>query len=396
MTDNFLREGFADRAMFFCFCGTLFFVPVATSPAVIMSVFALVFWVFSGKVILERHKWLGQKWLVPVALFVCLNFIGLLYTNNIVTGLYFVEKTHYWLLACAAATLYMNAGRADKLMKYYVAGVTFTSTLFVLQNLGIAPMRPPYSVGLHNKWAHISFSLLDTFGILVLSYYFYIAESRKGKYITGGLILINFIALAILSSDSGHLAFILLSPILAYNIVGRKNLKVVALVSFLFVAALFLSPVTQSRFQQIFDQTDTYIEGEVYTQVGMRYYMWSGAAKLYMENPVIGLGTGGYQDAMEKFRPSAKVPNPIQPHNSFLYMAVSFGIPGIIVILWLFYAILKKGWDKRFTLLGFCTIAYALVLIIGSLTDTQILQVHTGTLFAIFMGLPLGFEQEAR
>jgi len=48
---------------------------------------------------------------------------------------------------------------------------------------------------------------------------------------------------------------------------------------------------------------------------------------------------------------------------------------------------MKAGWEYRKSLVGFSILSFGMVLLIGSLTDTQIIEVHKGIMFAIFMGL---------
>lgn len=127
--------------------------------------------------------------------------------------------------------------------------------------------------------------------------------------------------------------------------------------------------------------------------------MWDGAVKIFLENPVIGVGTGGYQLAMKKY----EIPNLAlihrdfsDPHNSYLYMAANFGILGIISLFWLFSVLLKNGWRNRHNITGFAILSYTLVLMIGSLTGTQILSLATAFLFAVFTGLQKHLESEIR
>lgn len=383
----------AERLIFLGFCGLFFFIPISTSAGVIVGGLTLALWFISGKFIKDSSRYLKQKWIIPVGVLILLPWVGLLWTEDVSTGLGFAEKSYYWLYAFAVIGISITAYRMNALMKAYVAGVSFTSGLFLLQLAGVVPMRPPYSVGLLNRWAHISFSLLCTFGILVLSFYFKKAEKKKDKILCLLLMLLNFLALSMLSTDSGHLAFILLSPVIAYNLLNRRHLIKIIGLSVLISGALFLSPVTQGRLDDAISGTMEYGKSEHLTPVGGRYYMWTGAIKIYLENPVFGIGTGGYQSEMRRYREQKILPDknasedPIQPHNSFLYMAVSFGIPGVVALVWLFVVLLKSGWRNRESLSGFSLLAFTLVLIIGSLTDTQILQVHTGVLFSVFTGL---------
>ena len=163
-------------------------------------------------------------------------------------------------------------------------------------------MRPPYSIGLLNRWAHISFSLMNALCLVSLSYLFRIAVTGRQRTLAIALFLVNFLALALLLSASGHLAYILVTPIISYNLIGKRNLAAIAILSALLVGLLFLSPVTQSRLDQTLNETNSYVEEQSLSPVGLRYYMWGGAVKLYARHPVIGLGTGGYRKAMNEFK----------------------------------------------------------------------------------------------
>jgi O-antigen ligase len=128
-----------------------------------------------------------------------------------------------------------------------------------------------------------------------------------------------------------------------------------------------------------------YSEGEIETSVGARLYMWDGAYRIFIEDPIIGVGTGGYMIEMAKHSEFPVAPD--HPHNSFLYLASCFGLVGLSVFLWVLIVLMTKGWRARDSVPGFAVLAFSLVLIIGSLTDTQILSLATGTMFALFTGM---------
>jgi O-antigen ligase len=132
-----------------------------------------------------------------------------------------------------------------------------------------------------------------------------------------------------------------------------------------------------------------YFNGDPVSSIGLRLHMWDGAIRIFMDNPLIGVGTGGYQLEMTKHG-NSMLPasfNFSQPHNSFLYMAVSFGILGFAVLCWMFYAFLKVGWRHRDNLLGFSILSYGIIMVTASITDSQIIEVHSAILFALFAGL---------
>jgi O-antigen ligase len=115
--------------------------------------------------------------------------------------------------------------------------------------------------------------------------------------------------------------------------------------------------------------------------------------RIFLDNPILGVGTGGYQKAMEQFKDDPALPDVIQPHNSYLYMASSFGLVGLASLMWLFVMLLKKGWRNRDSTLGFSVLAFTLILVIGSLTSTTIIAYQTGTLMSVIAGIKIGNDE---
>ncbi|MDP2278253.1 MAG: O-antigen ligase family protein [Nitrospirota bacterium] len=383
----------ADRLLFLFLCCLFFFIPFATSPAVISGAIALAIWIFSGMAFRDRDKWLKQKWTLPVLVFMLLPWAGLLWTNDIAGGLDFAKKSYYWLYAFAIASLAFSRHSITVLLNAFIVGLTLFSIIALLQISNLIPLvkgLPTIST------KSITTSLLLVFGVLILSFYFIEANGIKRKAIIVSVMILFFLTLSVGTGRAGYLAYILLSPVVMYNIFGKKIIKVIA-VTAITIAVLFLSPSVQERTDLVFSDISNYQQMDPNTSVGLRLHMWTGAVKIFLENPIIGVGTGGYQSAMKKY----ETPNlaPIHrdfsdPHNSYLYMAANFGILGIISLFWLFLSLLKNGWRNRHNITGFAILSYTLVLMIGSLTGTQILSLATAFLFAVFTGLQKHLESE--
>lgn len=385
-----LHNDTVDKLLFYSFCGLFFFIPVATSPAIILGVATLSLYVLSGKAIRDRREWTGRRWLAPVLLLCVLSWLGLLYTPDFEQGMVYAKKTYYWLYAIAVAGFAFSSEKKEAFIKAYLAGLTFTSVLFIFQLWGIFPMDNEFTIGLFSKWGHITLSLLMTMGILILSFYYGRSASPKARALYIAMMGLQFVALAFMLSDSGHLAFILFSPVIMYNILGRKGLGKALAASAVVVGVLFLSPVMQNRLAQVFEETEAYTEAEVWDQVGGvggRYYMWTGALKIYGRHPFLGVGTGGYTEEMDRMKPAESVPEIAHPHNDFLHMGVSHGTLGVVALAWLYIILFRDGWRNRNTVGGFSTLSFVMVLFVGSLIATQTMSTHTGMLLALFLGL---------
>lgn len=207
----------SQRLLFYGVCAIFFFIPVSVSPASIAEGLVLAVWVISGRFVSDI-AFIRQKWGPPVLIMMALPWVGLLYSCDVATGLRFAEKTHYWLFSFVVAGVLSSGFDADYFLKSFIAGVSFTSLVFMGQLAGIIYRPNKYWAGLFGNWSHIELSLLTTFSIVLLSFWFAKVEKTKSKLLCLGLMLLQFAALAFLLTDSGHLAFILLSPVIAYNL----------------------------------------------------------------------------------------------------------------------------------------------------------------------------------
>ena len=379
----------AGKLLFLGVCALFFFIPVSIVPLSITEGLTVLLWLVSGKFIKTVRFLKNWKLVLPLVAMVILPWAGLLYTSSVSAGWKFVERTDYWLFAFIAAYVISSGYKTEYFLKSYIAGVSLTSVMFLLQLAGIVPRHDQYSAGFFGTWAHIKLSLLITFSIVLLSFYFSRASREKDRLLCAALMLVQFAALVLMLSDSGQLAFILLTPVIAYNLPRKKSLKKALAGSVLIIAVMFLSPVMQSRLKEAVHETDVYGKGQIVTPLGIRYYMWEGAVRIFREHPVIGAGTGGYEDLMNKSRPSPDIPDVVHPHNTLLFMASSYGVIGVLVLIWLWAVPLKAGWQGRHSLAGFAILVYMAVLTVGSITDTQIMSHQTGVLFAMLYGVAI-------
>ena len=175
----------------------------------------------------------------------------------------------------------------------------------------------------------------------------------------------------------------------------RKRLKWALAAGILIICAMFLSPVAQSRLKEVISDTQAYRNGHILTPLGFHYYLWDGAVRIFAGRPLIGAGSGGYARLMNKISKPG-MPHVSQPQDTLLYMASSYGIVGVILLIFLWTLPLGAGWKRRDSLQGFAVLVFMAVLSVGSFTDTQIMSHQSGMLFAIFCGFALAWRKDGR
>jgi O-antigen ligase len=363
-----------------------FFIPFATSPVVIAGGIFLGVWVLSGRIYTHRDLWISRKWVLPVFLFMVLPIVGLLWTSDMDMGIKFAVKSHYWLLAFAAASIPLDLRQVKMLLCWLMGGLLLVSVASLLTYALGASFIPQTLTVFNSKY--ITISILLVFGMMLSSYNYAHCESNREKAVSVLLTIIFFITLSVSKGRIGYIAFAAMAPFIVFNFTRKKI--VVALMCVGLIAALLCSHTVQQRIDDLVVDLQRYEQGEVdlKSSAGQRLHMWEGGVKIFLDNPIIGVGPGGYTQAMKQY--NYKLLEQIgfsDPHNGYLHVAVSLGLVGLLSLFWLLAAYFRKGWACRKTLLGYAVLAFGAVLAIGSLTGNQFVSLATANLFAVMMGL---------
>jgi len=188
---------------------------------------------------------------------------------------------------------------------------------------------------------------------------------------------------------SGYLVFAGLVALFFFQSLNWKGLVMAVMgIALLFGSAYLFSPTFKVRIDQTISDIKSYNESDE-TTVCLRITFVKNALKLIKKHPILGTGTGSYAkeySAIKPTPPDLKIINPPDPHNSYTYIGVQYGIVGIIILL-LFFAV--PLWYSRFLPEKEKYIARGIVitLMIGSLTNTSISDMVTRYLYIYFITL---------
>lgn len=391
-------RGIKSDDLLFYFLGAAFFsLPLGTSPPTIFGALAALVWVLSGKAFRQVSTCFGRSWSWPILALIAIPWVGLIYSPDLKgLGMVFAGKTHYWLYCMAVAAISFGMHRPGGLIKAFLAGLALNTFAALLQFAGL--LEPVNGVQYHGFG--LGYSTVSTYlvvGILMASYYFRAAKDKKQRLFPGILMAFYFFHLIILQGRVGFLTFFVLCPLIVRNLLHRPGIFKVSAIWLLLLGSMFISPVVRDRVSLSMEELEHHLNadpgsawGREYSEKQDRFYMWHGAIQIFLENPVLGIGTGGYQIAMKQ-RGKPEWPVHAHPHNSFLYMAVSFGLVGVSLLLWFFWEITKNSWKERHSQAGFFVLSTALVIFVSGFVDTQIADSGTAFLLALAAGLQNGF-----
>jgi O-antigen ligase len=393
----------AEQLIYYLSCGALFALPLGTSSFTIFGICILCVWVFSGQWIKKRRLYFREPWFWPVLAIMALIWIGLIYSPDPEgLGIKFAKKTHYWLYAFAVGGILFTKYPAQNLIKALLMGLFLNALAGFLQMAHIVPTFDTWGMTKYTGFSggYNTLSLLLTLGIMVASFNIRAVESRKAKLTYIILMLTHFCHLIILEGRGGYLTFALLSPIVIYNLFGRLYRGAIFLIYPLIIGIMLSSPIIRNRVSLSVQELKHHLSadpesawGKAYTVHQDRFYMWRGAIELFVENPLFGVGTGGYGTALKE-RGKEEWPKIAHPHNNLLYVAVSFGIVGLIVFGWFFWVLLKGGWMHRKSPKGFFVFCSGLVILAGGIVDTPLLNADSSFLLAVVTGLLSALPKE--
>jgi O-antigen ligase len=282
----------------------------------------------------------------------------------------------------------------QSVMVCFISGTTLMAIILCLYFIGIIPESAYLQRFTYHSY--ISYSLFVVVSILMLAFFYKASTTTVTKLVSAVLMLFLAITITQLKGRSAYLALVVLSPWLFVTMFGRHRLIPVLVAVPVTLALLLSSPRVRERLDLIPKEVKLYQSGgsasytatdgsQLESSIGLRLMVWSDALKIFRHYPLFGAGTGAYQHEANKINPENKLPH---PHNSYLFILVNYGLSGIGLYGRLLAVTLKRSWRARDQLSGHGILAFLLVILIGSLTDTQVLSTATGIALGFVAGIP--------
>jgi O-antigen ligase len=333
-----------------------------------------------------------QPLTLAFSLFFLVALIGVLFTDAYSDGFHVANKFFslpaiYLMASVLIQSLYSEEKRdqkAEYILLSFLAGLMVLNGIGIMTFLGIVDKKqyvtPLAPLHLHHIW----FSNINAIGLYTAVSF--LLFSRYGKSHRGKLFLVCSIVLGIFSillsvSRTAWFGTALTSAIMALLVTKNKKIIFVALVSAALVGIIIylFIPLVHDRIHLIVQDISSFSAGKTETSLGMRFLMWKAAIMMFLSNPLVGVGTGGYVPTMMSYVASGQFPEFLlqfnQPHNMYLFALATNGLLGLASLLYLFYRILiltlpvlRAG--EGGGLFAFLAAATAVHYLIAGLTDS--------------------------
>ncbi len=404
LEERFMKKTSAKHYKFIFALLLLFGLSLPLSKSLNSILMGLVYISFLAKAFLDRDFRKGladsinQPLTIPIISYVLVSALGLFISEDLVEGVRRVKTISNLLFIYIMVSTFMDLDqsacsrfkRGEQLLLAMLSGLFVLDMIGFLTYFGIiggnAYRLPLTSLHLHHIW----FANLNAVGLYAAASLLLFSSYRRVpliKAFIASFIVMASISILFSTSRTAWLGLAVVVPLFAFFLFKKKKHFLISML-FLVGAALLLytfNPTVHTRIAQIFsDIAGFYSDSATSTSVGGRFMMWKASWKMFLSNPLFGVGTGDYIATVTRYVESGDFPGYLlefnQPHNIFIFALATNGLLGLAALLFVFYSILKLSRrqvrsDSAERLFGFVAFAVAVHFMVAGLADS-LLHIH--------------------
>ncbi len=312
--------------------GIGFALPISTSLTGIFSGLALICWILSDHPLNLIKNSLSNPLTRAGFILLFILLIGISYTSVPASTAFSVFKKYRELLFMA---VFMSFLTTERNRKFAFLGFMFAMCLNLIISYFGAFTQPnsPEGTPVTAFKNEITYSILTAyFGFWILEEVFY--ESKYRKLMLVLFILTVFNILFIGTGRTGYILFIILLALFVFH---KFNWKVsiggsLAII-LIFISVISFSDSYRTKFMNFVNK---FVNSDYSIGLRKQYYKYSW--DLIKQRPVLGFGTGSFENEYKKI--TDKAGNPVKtsnPHNEYLMIGVQTGVIGIIGFLYFLF-----------------------------------------------------------
>ncbi len=279
----------------------------------------------------------------PVLFFVVPFFVGIFISEDTVEALKGIKRISnlLFIYLLLANTIEMNNHRmAKKALFSLVIGLAILDMIGIAQYLtgaraGQLPIRP---LGMHHIW----FGNLNAVGLYVILSFFWWDRQGLSRL---SLILLPLVLGAIVLSFSrtAWLGGILSLLVFFYIVLPKKRYYLIGVCLFvgIILGTYYLNNIVHERVNMAYIDIVKFFSGDPNTSIGSRLLMWKASLRMFLENPLFGVGTGDYMVVLTQYVKRGEMPEFIlrfnHPHSIYMNALATNGLLGLTGMIYLFY-----------------------------------------------------------
>jgi len=337
-----------------------------------------------------------------VFVFLLLEVIGILYTENLDRG-FFDLQLKLTLLAFTVAFLGFEFNEAldkESTLKFFVLGAVVAASICLFQSafkviyLGSAYyhfLTSRYSVLMHQTY----FALYLNMAILIkVVQSWHLLNDRHSEGFKKSLLTLAFLTLGVVlaGSKTGFIMLILNLTGIFIALIKSFERKWIAIListsSMLLIVLMFaFIPYLNERITNMLGAFEKEkISAEATESTAVRTLIYKSSKDIVMHQPWYGQGTGDFQDRLDEYYHENGYihlyEQHLNAHNLFYQVWIALGIPGLLTLISIFILLIVKSISTR----KYIYLGFSLLFLIVALTESA-LYVQAGLTFFAFYTL---------
>jgi len=365
-----------------------FSLPLSTSALSILALLILAVWLVEGGYRGKLRVIIANPVAMAVLVYLALYVIGLLWTEDLASGLDVIKK--YWKLMLLP--VFLTAMRWELRRVYaafFLAGMTIAMTMTYLAWFGLLHYADITTTHLTRGTFHVIYNPMLAFAIYLLGHE--VVWGKPGdarRWPLVGLIGLMVLNMFITEGRSGQIVFFVLLALLCLQIFRKSILRAVLILAFLlpaiFAVGYHFSPVFHGRVDRAYSEICQF-QRNPNTSVGLRLLFWQNSWEIIKKSPWLGEGTGDFESAYAEVnkRQSPLMGATDNPHNQYVLVLCQLGLLGLVGLLAIFGIQIRQafvrpdGWER-------IRLVFPLFFLTIMCTESYLIIAQTGFLFSLF------------
>jgi len=241
------------------------------------------------------------------------------------------------LLPLAAAVFEDEKWKRRMLLALTITAVIGVMLSFFSRVTEITIYKYPAGISIHNHATQGMVFAVCLFAMLIMMFSPKPATNRFRRLTAAAALATLANLILVTDGRSGYLALLVLTAVTGLYMARGKWRYILGIGLPLVISLLLaLSPTARNRIRQGIDEALNYRKSPQLSSMGIRVSMWQHTARLIKEKPLLGYGTGGFDEAYRRLveGETGWQNQPVgSPHNQFLRILAEQGAAGLLVFL---------------------------------------------------------------
>ena len=226
------------------------------------------------------------------------------------------------------------------------------------------------------------------------------AQAQHGRWRVLCVTLALLAAINVLFMIIGRTGYVVLGVLGCYLFVtrlaphlGRRGVAIALLACAIPATAVYeFSETLNARVHKAIDEASHWQQGQGNrTSIGLPFDYYSNTLAIIREQPLLGVGTGGFTHAYDARIQGTAMAASNNPHNQYLLTTAQFGLPGLALLLLLYFSHWRSSRQLPETLRHIAR-GVLLAYLVGNLFNSFMLDFSERLFFAWITGVLFGIS----